>query len=101
MRSKKNKRRRKNKRWQFFKEHMSQLIVIFSIGTVLIFTVVDMVCEGMGISFSDTLIEWVYKFFGLEMLALSGIKISKHVGSAFGRTEEIIDGSEGGEEDEE
>jgi hypothetical protein len=42
---------------------------------------------------SDTLTEWVFKFFGLEMLALSGIKVSKHIGSAFGKLEEAVDGA--------
>ena len=45
-----------------------------------------------GVVLSDTLTEWVFKFFGLEMLALSGIKVSKHIGSAFGKLEEAIDG---------
>ena len=46
-----------------------------------------------GVMLSDTLTEWVFKFFGLEMLALSGIKVSKHIGSAFGKLEEAVDGA--------
>jgi hypothetical protein len=45
-----------------------------------------------GVTLDSTLTEWVFKFFGLEMLGLSGIKISKNVGSAFGKVEEAIDG---------
>ncbi len=86
---------------KLFKGHMSQIIVTFSIFTVVLFTVVDIYLEIKDVHLSDTLIEWVYKFFGLEMLALSGIKVSKHIGSAFGRTEEAIDGSEPLEESEE
>lgn len=71
---------------------MTPIIVVFSIAIVLIFTIVDMVLEVNGVTLSDALIEWVYKFFGLELLALSGIKISKHVGSAFGKLDDAIDG---------
>lgn len=85
---------------KLFKGHMSQIIVTFSIFTVVLFTIVDIYLEIKDVHLSDTLIEWVYKFFGLEMLALSGIKVSKHIGSAFGRTEEAIDGSEPLEESE-
>ena len=85
---------------KLFKGHMSQIIVTFSIFTVVLFTIVDIYLEIKDVHLSDTLIEWVYKFFGLEMLALSGIKVSKHIGSAFGRAEEAIDGSEPLEESE-
>lgn len=78
--------------WSKLEEHMTPIIVVFSIAVVLVFTVVDMLLEIHGVTLSDTLIEWVYKFFGLEMLALSGIKISKHVGSAFGKLDDAIDG---------
>lgn len=90
----------KRKIYKIFKGHMSQIIVTFSIFTVVLFTIVDIYLEIKDVHLSDTLIEWVYKFFGLEMLALSGIKVSKHIGSAFGRTEEAIDGSEPLEESE-
>ena len=79
---------------------MTPCIVVFSISTVLVFTVIDILLSMNGVMISDTLIEWVYKFFGLEMLGLSGIKISKHIGSAFGKIEEAIDGSEDDEEAE-
>lgn len=87
------------KLWGKFEKHMTPIIVVFAITTVLIFTIISILLSVDGIAISDTLTEWVFKFFGLEMLALSGIKISKHVGSAFGRTEEKIDGTEGGEEE--
>ena len=79
---------------KWFEDHMTPVIVVFSISTVVIFTVADMIMAAHSINLSDTLIEWVYKFFGLEMLALSGIKISKHVGSAFGKVESKVDGQE-------
>lgn len=78
---------------------MTPCIVVFSIFVVLLFTIVDIVLQINGVTLSDTLIEWVYKFFGLELLALSGIKVSKHIGSAFGRMEEVIDGTEAYEEE--
>lgn len=89
------KKRKKNfikKLWAKFEEHMSQIIVAFSFGVVLLFTVVVIVIATAGVEISSTLIEYFYKFFGFEMLALSGIKISKHIGSAFGKVEEKIDG---------
>lgn len=86
--------------WKWFEDHMTPAIVTFSIVIILVFTIITMVMEAHEIVISDTLIEWVYKFFGLEMLALSGIKVSKHVGSAFGRAEETIDGTEPSEDDE-
>lgn len=71
---------------------MSPCIVCFSIVVVLLFTALDIQLEKNSVHLSDTLIEWVYKFFGLEMLALSGIKVSKHIGSAFGRLSDAVDG---------
>ena len=82
----------KKNKWKWFEDHMTNVIVVFSIVTVLIFTIVDILLVAYGINIQDTLIEWVYKFFGLEMLGLSGIKISKHIGSAFGKIEDAIDG---------
>ena len=98
---KKLKKKKKRKIKKMFKGHMSHIIVTFSIATVITFTVVDIYLEIKDIHLSDTLIEWVYKFFGLELLALSGIKVSKHIGSAFGRMDEAVDGSEPLEESEE
>lgn len=93
--SRKRRRKRKLKRiWTFFDDHMSQCIVVFAILTVLIFSILNIVLSLSGIELSSTLIEYFFKFFGFEMLALSGIKISKHIGSAFGRAEEAIDGTE-------
>lgn len=95
------KRKKKLKVWAWFEKHMTPVVVVFSISTVLIFTTIDIILAANQIMISDVLTEWVYKFFGLEMLALSGIKISKHVGSAFGKVEEKIDGIITEEEDNE
>lgn len=99
---KRRKRPKLHKRlWLWFEDHMTPVIVTFSILTVLVFSVVTMVCAALGMNvWSDTLIEYVFKFFGFEMLALSGIKISKHIGSAFGRAEGKIDGTEPMEDEE-
>lgn len=79
--------------WKFFLKYMTPCIVIFSIVTVLVYTVLSVILSINGVMLSDTLTEWVFKFFGLEMLALSGIKVSKHIGSAFGKLEEAVDGA--------
>ena len=86
------------KRWKWFKENITPCIVTFSILTCLLFTVFNMIFATKGVTISDTLVEWVFKFFGLELLALSGIKVSKHIGSAFGKLESKIDGTEGDED---
>ncbi len=87
--------------WKFFTKHMTPCIVVFAIFTVLAYTVLSVILSINGVMLSDTLTEWVFKFFGLEMLALSGIKVSKHIGSAFGKLEEAIDGTILEDEDEE
>jgi len=78
--------------WEFFKKYTTECIVVFSFTIVLAFTVIVMLLSCKYIVIPDILIEWFYKFFGLELLALSGIKVSKHVGSAFGKIEEAVDG---------
>lgn len=85
-------RRRMKKVWNFFDKYTSQCIVVFAIGTVLIFSITSIVLALLGTELSSTFTEYFFKFFGFEMLALSGIKISKHIGSAFGKAEEAIDG---------
>ena len=85
-------RRRLNKLWKFFDAHTSEVIVIYAITTISLFSVLDIVLALLGIQLSSTFEEYFFKFFGFEMLALSGIKISKHIGSAFGKAEEAIDG---------
>lgn len=97
-RSKKSLRRARRKRrmrkiWNFFDKYTSQCIVVFAIMTVLVFSIVSIVLALSGVELSSTFTEYFFKFFGFEMLALSGIKISKHIGSAFGRAEEAIDGT--------
>ncbi len=89
--------------WDKFLEYTTEVIVCFSFAICLIFTVAVMVLSVYGVDTNETLVEWVFKFFGLELVALSGIKISKHVGSAFGKHEEMLDGycDEEDEEDEE
>ena len=101
-RNKRTRRRKKLKKiWSFFDAHMSQCIVVFAIVTIFAFSVLNIVLALMNIELSSTFVEYFFKFFGFEMLALSGIKISKHIGSAFGRTEEAIDGSAPLDEEEE
>lgn len=92
-------RRRVKKIWKFFDENTSTCVVAFAITTVMIFTIVDIVLSANGVTISTTIEEYFYKFFGFEMLALSGIRISKHIGSAFGKAEEAIDGVTVEEED--
>jgi hypothetical protein len=74
------------------KKNKSMRVVIFSFIFVTIYVIVNIVLSTKGTNLDPTLTEWVFKFFGLEMLGLSGIKISKNVGSAFGKVEEAIDG---------
>jgi hypothetical protein len=74
------------------KTNKSMRVVIFSFIFVTIYVIVNIVLSTKGTNLDPTLTEWVFKFFGLEMLGLSGIKISKNVGSAFGKVEEAIDG---------
>ena len=88
------------KLWKIFKAHTSEFVVAFSLIITLAFTVVCIILSTYSIVVSDVLVEWVFKFYGLELLALSGIKISKRIGSAFGKAEEAIDGQLT-EEDEE
>ena len=90
--------------WKFFEDHMSPIIVVLAFLLVILYTVTNIIIQVKGVSLSDTLTEWVFKFFGLELIALSGIKVSKHIGSAFGRYDDAIDGcyvddEEGGEDD--
>ena len=74
------------------KTNKSMRVVIFSFIFVTIYVIVNIILSTKGTTLDPTLTEWVFKFFGLEMLGLSGIKISKNVGSAFGKVEEAIDG---------
>jgi hypothetical protein len=74
------------------KKNKSMRVVILSYIFVTIYVIVNIVLSTKGTNLDPTLTEWVFKFFGLEMLGLSGIKISKNVGSAFGKVEEAIDG---------
>ena len=89
----KARRRRHIKRiWKFFDAHTSETIVVYAITTISLFSMLDIILALIGIQLSPTFEEYFFKFFGFEMLALSGIKISKHIGSAFGKAEEAIDG---------
>ena len=54
-----------------------KLIVVFCIGVILAFTCYVCYINFTGGEVSDTLIENVYDFFGVELVALAGIKISK------------------------
>lgn len=82
------------KLWKFFNDYTSLVVVAISYFLVMIYVVVAIVLSYKGISLQDTLTEWVFKFFGLELIAISGIKISKHIGSAFGKIEEDISDTE-------
>lgn len=90
---KKARRRRIIKKlWKFYDAHTSEVIVFYAISTISLFSVLDIILALNGVQLSPTFEEYFFKFFGFEMLALSGIKISKHIGSAFGKAEEAIDG---------
>ena len=94
-------KKRITKIWRFFDAHTSETIVVYAITTISLFSVLDIVLALCGIQLSPTFEEYFFKFFGFEMLALSGIKISKHIGSAFGKAEEAIDGVVTEEDDDE
>lgn len=81
--------------WEFFEEHMTPIVVVISFGIVLVFTIVVLLLNEVGVTVSDTLIEYFYKFFGFEMISLATIKISKHIGNAFGSTDIEFEESEG------
>lgn len=54
------------------------LSVVLSFIACLIFTVVIIVCNCLGVEISDTLIQWFFTVFGVEFAAAAAIKISKH-----------------------
>jgi len=80
---KSGKREKRHKRWTFFRDNASLLIVLLSFTIVLAFSVVVLVLAGRGLEVSATLIEQFFRFFGFELLALSGIKVSKNVRMIF------------------
>lgn len=64
------------------KKKFSKRIVKFSIGTVLLYTIVAIVYQFITHEALDsTLTTCVYTFFGGEMLALAGIKVSEVIKS--------------------
>ena len=60
-----------------FNKYMSQFVVVFSILVLCAYTVVVLVISTMGMMVPDTLTTSVFAFFGVEMLSLAGIKITK------------------------
>lgn len=67
------------KLWNFLDENTSTVIVVTSFIIVLAFTIACGALAIQGIVISDILIEQFFKFFGYELIALSGIKITKHI----------------------
>ena len=74
------------------KKNKSIIVVVFSLIFTTAYVVTNIVLSYYEKPLDPTLTEWVFKFYGLEMLGLSGIKISKNIGSAFGKVEQAIDG---------
>lgn len=79
------------------KKRFSNIVVIISFVIVLLYTVTVLALEANAVAVSDILTEWVFKFFGMEMIALSGITISRKIGTAFGRYEDDIENNGGAE----
>lgn len=75
--------------WKFLDENTSTVIVMLSFFIVLLFTIGYMVLAADGIIVSDILVENFYKFFGYELIALSGIKIAKHIRGGADDTEPL------------
>ncbi len=74
------------------KKNKSMIVVAFSLIFTTAYVITNIIMSYKGTPLDSTLTEWVFKFYGLEMLGLSGIKISKNISSAFGKVEEKIDG---------
>ena len=67
------------KMWDFFDKYTSTVMVLSAFLLCVIYTVVCLYMMHNGEMVSDTLTEWVFKFFGLELISLAGIKVSKHL----------------------
>jgi len=86
---KQNRKNRRTRIWKFFDKYTSQIIVCFSFALALVFVITVLIFSANSLVVPDTLIEWFFKFFGLELISLSGIKVSKHIGKAFGSTNTV------------
>lgn len=60
----------------------SKKIVILSLICVIIFTILFLILSWFDKEVSETLIEYVYKFFGTELLALGGIRVGDNFSKA-------------------
>ena len=65
--------------WNFFDKYTSTILVVIAFLLCIIYTSISLIMLSKGVVISDTLTEWVFKFFGIELIALSGIKISKYM----------------------
>ena len=74
-------------------KNKSMKVVVFAFVFTTIYVVINIIMTRLGYPLDSTLTEWVFKFYGLELIALSGIKVSKNVGSAFGKLEDAINGA--------
>lgn len=62
-----------------FDKYMSQFIVIFGISIILLYTIaVLLITCNTSNTVPDSLTNGVFGFFGVELLSLAGIKITKH-----------------------
>lgn len=61
-----------------------KFVVLFCIGVILVFTCYVCYINSIGGEVSDILIEKVYDLFGVELIALAGLKVSK-------RAKEVIE----------
>ena len=77
--------------WKKFLEHTTEIIVCFAFVMCLTFTVVVMILSIEGVETNDTLIEWFFLLFGMELIGLSGIKISKHAATAYLKARSAIE----------
>lgn len=69
------------------KLNFSSLVVVFSIVSIIIFTIATFIVSINGYAISDELIRCFFVFFGVELLSLAGIKIGK---SKYGQLYEDI-----------
>lgn len=54
-----------------------KMIIIFCISVIILFTCYVCYINSTGGEVSDVLIEKIFDFFGIEVLALAGIKVGK------------------------
>lgn len=86
---------------QTFNKYMSQFCVVFSILVISVYTVVVLILSYFGAMVPDSLTSAVFAFFGIELLSLAGIKITKRIRPNKSIEEaltEVLDEAENGEE---